>query len=484
MFSSTVSVLGYGITILSITMLFPALVSFGYGEINETISFMFSFIVTFFVGIALIISNKGNDIILNLRSIVLITILVWPTMALFACIPFILSESSLTFTDAFFESISGITTNGASVISDISNATKGIIIWRSLLQWFGGFGTILLGISFFSLIGVGGLNLFHSSMPKSERDTVSHRFWQSLKTLWWIYILLTIICAISLDFAGMGLFDAISHSFSTISTGGFTTRTGGIEEFNSQYINSVLIIFMILASINSTLYWAIINLKFRELFREGETIYFLSIIIIFMVIIIIINILSSNFMTFNEVNNNLFNIVSSISTTGFSVGSSDLNFYNFSFLAFTFCCLMLIGGSSISTTGGIKQLRFIVFFKLTYRELFKLSHPHGVTSINYMGKAIDEISLRSTWGFLMMFISLIIILSMLFSICGFNFYDSFILTVLNVSNTGAGLPLLSQTLNYSNMTDFIKWVIILTQIITKVEIILFIIFLSATFWRN
>ena len=484
MFLTAVWILGWSTTILSGLMIFPALISFGFSENDVAFSFLFSFGLSLFAGIGLILTARGSVSIIDTRTTILLSVLIWPTISLFSCIPFMLSGSAESFVDAYFESVSGIVTSGSTIFSNVTDLPKGILFWRGMLQWIGGFSTILLVLSFFSLAGIGGMNLFHSSMPRSERDTVVHRFWQSIKSLWWVYLILTVICAFSLRIAGMDLFDSVVHAFSTISTGGFSTHSNSISYFNNYAIEIVLIIFMILGALNFTLYWAFVNGQWKEFFRDGETIYFFIFLFLSSLIGVIFLIYFSYF-TLNEgIRFVIFNVVSSISTTGFHLSSNEFIFSQYNIFPVLLSLLMLIGGASVSTAGGVKQLRIIVFFKLTFRELFKLSHPHGVTSINYMGKSIDEKSLRSTWGFLMTFISLLAICSVFFGLCGLNLEQSLTLTVATVSNTGAGLNMISPDQLYFEMSDTLKWLVIFSQYIGRIEVIVILIVINPIFWRK
>ncbi len=474
---------GWSILFLSLSMIFPSLISFAYSEIDVALSFIISLSLGMFSGVALILAAQGNKYNFNTKVIIVITIFIWPILGVFSSLPFLFSETLTNFSDAFFESISGITSSGSSVIINISETSKGIIFWRSFLQWIGGFLTILLAISVLSLMRIGGINLFHSSFQKSDRDTAVHRFIQASKSLWWIYIVLTIFCGVALSVFGMKPFDALIHSLSTISTGGFSSREGGINEFSSIAIELVICLFMLLGALNFTLYWAIANGKWNDIFSEGEFRYLIVIIIFFLFIVFIVSFGFLGFFSTEILRFSLFNIISSITTTGYH-----LNYYgeqfSFSIFYILFILLMLIGGASVSTSGGIKILRLIVFFKLTFSELFKLSHPNAVFPINYMNKSIDENSLRSAWGFLMTFISVFVITTLFFSICGLGFIDSFSLSALSLTNTGAGTNLLFLSKSYFEMNIFLKWIIIFSQLIGKIEIILLMIFFSPNFWRN
>ena len=372
--------------------------------------------------------------------------------------------------------------SGASVIIDISLAPKGVLLWRSLLQWIGGFITILLAISVLSLMRIGGMDLFHSSLQKSDRDTALHRFIQASKSLWWIYIVLTIACGFCLITFGMSPFDSVIHALSTISTGGFSSKNQGINEFSSIYIELIICIFMLAGSLNFTLYWAVANAKWNEVIREGELRYLVGIVIIYFIICFFILFSYTNSDISESFRVSLFNTISSISTTGYYLSSTDNKFIPVMYILFV--SLMLIGGASVSTSGGVKQLRLIVFFKLTFSELFKLTHPNAVYPISYMKKTIDESSLRRTWGFLMTFISIFVIISVLFTFFGLSFIDALSLTVLSLTNSGAGAELLSISQQYYEMDNIIKWIIIITQLLGRVEIMLLLIFLSPNFWRN
>ena len=483
MISTLLCTFGWSILFISLSMMIPALISFSYNENTVAFSFIFSSLLGLFSGVALLLASRGSKYIFNTKVVIIFTIFLWPLFGLFSSLPFMFSDILSDFTDAFFESISGITSSGASVIKDISNAPKGILLWRSLLQWIGGFITIILAISVLSLMRIGGMDLFHSSLQKSDRDTAFHRFIQASKSLWWLYLLITIICGFSLTIFGMSPFDSVIHALSTISTGGFSSKSLGINEFSSISIELVICIFMLLGSLNFTLYWAVANGKWKEVLSEGELKYLIGIIIIYLIIGIFISLTYTNNNIAESFRVSLFNILSSVTTTGYYLISKDNSNYT-SIMYILFATLMLIGGASVSTSGGVKLLRLIVFFKLTFSELFKLTHPHAVYPINYMNKNIDESSLRRTWSFLMTFISIFVIISVLYSLFGLNFTDSLSLTIISLTNTGAGAQLLSMSIPFFEMNTIVKWIIIISQILGRIEIMLLLIFISPNFWRN
>ncbi|MBL41625.1 MAG: hypothetical protein CMM49_03065 [Rhodospirillaceae bacterium] len=483
MISTLLFSFGWSILFISLAMFFPALISFSYNEISVAFSFIFSSSLGLFSGVALLLASRGSEYNFSTKVIIIFTIFVWPLLGLFSSLPFLFSDIFVHFTDAFFESMSGITSSGSSIIIDVSKSPKGILFWRSLLQWIGGFLTIILAISVLSLMRIGGMDLFHSSLQKSDRDTAVHRFIQASKSLWWIYLLLTVVCSFSLIIFGMSPFDSVVHALSTVSTGGFSSKTLGINEFSSLTIEFIICIFMLLGSLNFTLYWAVANGKWRELTNEGELKYLIGIIIIYFIVSIFVFLTYTNNQITESLRVSVFNIISSVTTTGYYLIPNENYIYN-SIMYILFISLMLIGGASVSTSGGVKQLRLIVFFKLTFSELFKLTHPNGVYPINYMKKNIDENSLRRTWSFLMTFISIFVLISILFSLVGLGFVDSLSLSTLSLTNTGAGAQLLSLSIPYYEMDKIVKWIIIISQLLGRIEIMLLLIFISPNFWRN
>ena len=472
-------IIGFLLTALSIIMCIPTVIDAYYGN-DEWQVFIFTSLICLFVGIILILANKSNDFSLSIRQAFLLTTLSWIFIALFGCIPFIFSDLQLSFTNAFFESMSGITTTGSTVISGLDSLPRGILIWRSLLQWIGGIGIIIIAISILPILKIGGMQLFHTESSDSS-EKVLPRAGQIAKAIGTIYFGLTFLCAFFLWFYGMSFFDAIAHSMTTIATGGFSTSDNSIGKFNSLYIEIIISIFMILGSLPFVLYLQAVRGNILLLFKDSQVQFF--IMLVFSAILIVTfwkYQTSANF--FDNFRSSFFNTISIFTGTGYSTQ----NFNNWGpFITVLFLFLMVIGGCAGSTTCGIKIFRLQILYQSARVQIFKLLNPHGVSVSKYNKMPVSESITSSVMGYFFMFIISYIIITLILSFIGNDFLTSLSGAATSLANVGPGLGnVIGPSKTFAGLSDMTKWVLIIGMLTGRLELLSVIIILTPSFWKN
>jgi trk system potassium uptake protein TrkH len=484
MVSTHINVLGWAAAVLAAFMLLPAALSFSVAEPAVGAAFATGAGLTLFIGGTGVIATRGTERRVDLRGGFMAATLLWILLPALASIPFVLSGVFASFTDAYFEALSGFTTNGASIIGDIETMPQGILLWRALLQWLGGFASVLFAIALLSFGGVGGMNLFATTMPRGDRETLFGRTKKVARALWWIYVGLTALCILSLVVVGMTPFDATAHALSTISTGGFSTKNGGIAAFDSIAVEIVLMVFMLIGALNFALLWALGRGRAQALRKDVETRYLLAIVASATAFIVGTLVVSHYFSFDGALRPALFDVISSITTTGFAAGSDVTTGVLPVIVPVMLMGLMLIGGATGSTAGGMRLMRLVVFFKLAGRELSRLSYPHGVVRLRYAGQIIDEPTLRSVWGQLMMFLSFLALAALVFGALGFDLQGALALAATNLSTSGAGLSLTAPDLSYPEFSDATKWALNATMIFGRLELLVVLVLFTRAYWRN
>ncbi len=466
---------------LGLSMLAPLIVSIIYSD-GSFFSLLYSFIITSGSGIVLFfLIKRGDYTSLSQREGMAIVTLSWLSAGFFGSLPFLFSGSIPNITNAYFESISGFTTTGASIISNIESLPKGILLWRSLTQWMGGMGIIVLSIAILPFLGVGGMQLYKAEIPSPIVDKLQPRISETAKTLWKVYLFITLL-EIGLLFLGrMPLFDSICHAFCTMPTGGFSTQNGSIAQFNSAYFEGVITVFMILAGINFSLHFKFLKGAFRVFDRDPECRVFISILVI-LIILVTFNIYGPIYHSLSHAfRHAAFQVTSIITTTGF-VTSNYANWPALSQIILLLC--MFIGAMAGSTGGAIKIMRIILLAKHGYREIFRLVHPHAVRPIKLGGKPVPEEVLNSIWGFFILYLTLFIVAVIIMSSIGLDIITSFASVAATIGNIGPGFGLVGPVNNYLPVPDLGKWVLIFCMILGRLEIYTVIIMLAPAYWRK
>jgi len=470
---------GVLLIILGFFMIAPVIVQLIYDEFNGT--FIYSSIVTIFIGTLFLLSNLDQDRKLNLQQAFLLTSLSWISIAIFGSLPFIFSSLELTFSDAFFESMSGITTTGSTVIGDLNNAPKAILIWRSLLQWLGGIGIVVMAITVMPLLNVGGMQLF-----KLESGDTTEKILPKTREIAFnivsIYFFLSSVCAVSYFFAGMNIFDSIAHAMTTIATGGFSTYSESIGYFQNPKIEIVSIIFIILGSIPFIAYIKYLS-GTKNIFITDTQIKSFIKIIFFSILILFLYLVIFN-KSFSEISlrSISFNVISILTGTGYVTQSFD-GWGNFPLIFFLI--LMFIGGCAGSTTCGIKIFRVQILYLFIKNQLKKIIYPRGIFIIKYDNNNVNEKFMASIISFIYLYIVIFFIIAALLSLSGLDFTTSISGAATSISNVGPGLgELIGPNGNFSQLPDFSKWVLSVGMILGRLELFAILVLFLPSFWQK
>jgi trk system potassium uptake protein TrkH len=474
--------LGAFLFILGLTMLVPLACSLYYGE-TDLWCFILSVGITSGTGGALYFAcrPRGEKNVISHREGFLIVSAGWIFASFFGGLPYMIHGALPALTDAYFETMSGFTTTGATVINKIEALPHGILLWRSMTQWLGGMGIIVLSVAILPFLGVGGRQLFRAELPGPVKDKLVPRIAETARSLWIVYIIITIAGFILLLFGGMSAFDAVNHIFCAMATGGFSTKDSSIAWFNSAYIDGVFIVFMLLAGINFTLHYQVLTGNFRSFFRNSELQFFLGTVLVVTALITVdlrLNVFAEIGKAFRYA---LFQTSSIITTTGFVTD----NFARWpAFSQIILVILMFIGGSAGSTGGGIKCVRLLLILKDSYRELYRLIHPHAVTQVKLDNMTVPPDVMKSIWGFFALYIGLAILATILMSSLGLDMLTSFASVAATIGNIGPGLGLVHPASTYSEVPTLGKWILSFCMLVGRLEIYTVLVLLIPEFWKK
>ena len=402
-------------------------------------------------------------------------------MSLFGALPFVISGAIPSYTNAFFETMSGFTTTGASILTDIEKVAPGLLFWRSLTQWLGGMGIIVLSIAILPLLGIGGMQLFVAEVPGPTKDKIHPRVKETAKRLWVIYFMLTFAEMALLYLGGMNFFDSINHAFTTMATGGFSTKNASIAYYTSPFIQYVMILFMFLAGTNFTIHYYVLHRKFSVLKTNNEFRFYLIFIIICALIIGLIHQPHVAFKFEESVRNALFHVVSLVTTTGF-VTSDYENWAPFSRMIFF--VLLFIGGCAGSTGGGIKIVRHLLLYKNSLLELKRLVHPRAVIPTRLNKKAISFEIISNVQAFFIFYILIFIFGSIVLSMLGLDFITSLGAVATCLGNVGPGIGTVGPVNNFAHLPDLVKWFLSFLMLLGRLELFTVLIIFSPAFWKR
>ena len=464
------------VMLFSVSFVFPMIVSIIYKDSALSI-FIYTFLFVFFLGLIGWFFSRGDDRELGQKDGFIIITFFWLVLSFAGSIPFIIS--GMGFIDSFFESMSGITTTGATILTGLDSLPESILFYRQLLQWMGGMGLIVLAIAVMPLLGIGGGQLYKTEIPGAMNDQkMTPRIKETAQALWAIYLGLTICCALLYFLAGMNPFDAISHSLSTVSIGGFSTHDESIGYFNSSFIEAICIIFMLLSAFSFTLhYFAIYKKKPLKYFYDPELRFFLSIMALIFVISLLINQFSNN--NDGSIKDLLFHSVSIVTTTGFSIG--DPSEWHSS-IGFLFLVGAFIGACSGSVGGGVKSWRVLIMINYARINLMKMIHPNAVISLKIGSKTVEDEVATSVWGFFSIYVISFMVLLLALLMTGLDFESSFSAIGACLNNLGPGLGEVSQT--YQSVTPAGKLILSFAMILGRLEIFTLLVLFTPMFWRG
>ena len=472
--------IGILLIVLGLSMLAPYSMQVVYKENSH--SFISSSCVTIFIGILCILANLEKDLKLNLRQTFLFSTLAWVTVAIFGSLPFVLSNQTFSFSDAFFESMSGITTTGATIISDLDNSPKSILLWRAIMQWLGGIGIVVMAITILPLLKVGGMQLFKMEGPDST-EKILPRTIEVAAIIISTYIILTLFCGFFYWIFGMTVFDSVCHAMTTIATGGFSTHNDSIGFFKNSNIEIVASLFIILGSIPFISY-----LKFsqgnKKIFFQDVQIKGLIYLLAFSILVIFLYLLFINYEgnLFEKVRISSFNVISILSGTGYVTDDFGL-WGEFSLIFFLF--LMFIGGCAGSTACGIKIFRLQMLLIFLKNQVRKLIYPNSVIITKYNNLKISDDFIRSVIIFIFSFLFIFLIIAMLLSISGLDFVTSISGAASSISNVGPGLgEIIGPDGNYKSLPDLSKWILATGMLLGRLELFAVLVLFFPSFWRN
>tara|TARA_B100001057_G_scaffold464236_1_gene519218 strand:- start:11658 stop:13034 length:1377 start_codon:yes stop_codon:yes gene_type:complete len=458
-------------------MLIPIIAQYLYKEIDS--SFFGASLVTVIFGTLFFLSNLDHEKKLNLHQAFLLTSLSWLSIAIFGSLPFVFSSINFSFTNAFFESMSGITTTGSTIISNLENMPKGILLWRAILQWLGGIGIIVMAITLMPIMNVGGMQLFKISNNDSSEKILPKSKEVALRLIY-IYSGLTVLCATSYKILGMNLFDSVTHSMTTIATGGFSNYNESIGFFDSFPIEISAMIFIILGSFPFIAYIKFLSGNKKIFFSDIQIKSFIKIIVISIVILTIYLIISkSNQLDFRSI---FFNVISILTGTGYV--NAQFDSWG-SFPIIIFMVLMFIGGCAGSTTCGIKIFRVQILYSFISNQLKKIIYPKGVFVLKYNQSSVDNKFIASIISFIYMYLVIFFILTALLSLTGLDFITSISGAATSISNVGPGLgSTIGPNGDFSSLPDVSKWILSMGMILGRLELFAILVLFLPSFWRN
>jgi trk system potassium uptake protein TrkH len=473
--------IGLLVFFVGLTMALALLVSVVYKE-PSTWDLAASMVITCGSGLILFLITKGEEVShLSHRDGVAIVTFGWFIAGAVGALPFLVSGSIDNFTDAYFESVSGFTTTGASILSDIEKLPKGILMWRSIISWLGGMGIIVLSIAILPFLGIGGMQLYKAEVPSPVVDKLKPRISDTAKVLWKVYILLTAVQILLLLGGGMSLFDSVCHAFCTMPTCGFSPKNKSIAHYDSPYFDGVIIVFMLLASFNFSLHYRLLKGEVGIFGQDPECRVFLAIVGI-LILLVTLDTYGSVYPSLTQAfRYAAFQVSSLISTTGFVTADYD------TWPSLSKCLLVLsmfFGGMAGSTAGGIKTVRLIVMAKHAYQEVFRIIHPHAVRAVKLGGKPVPGDILSGIWGFFFLFLTIHMISTLILAALGLDPISAFSAVSACIFNVGPGLGSVGPTQNFLAVPFLGKWVLIVGMILGRLEIYTVIVLFMPEYWRK
>jgi len=474
-------IIGTLLSFLSLAMVIPALLDIYDGDI-AWVDFAYSACLTSFFGVLLMLAYRGSEYeILGIRENFILTVSCWLTLSLFAALPFAFSSLPITTTDALFETVSGLTTTGATALIGLENAPRGILLWRSLLQWLGGVGIIVMAMTILPTLHIGGMQLFQSeSSDRSEK--ILPRVSQISSAIFSAYLFLSLTCCLLYWMTGMSFFDAICHMMATVSTAGFSTYDASFEAFNNPLVELVAIVFMLLGGCTLLVVIRFLHGDIKAFVNDTQIRAFFKIIGVATCIMTVYLWLNDTYGFWDSLRHSAFNVTAIITTTGFA--SSDFSNWG-SFVMVFFLMLMFIGGCTGSTSGGIKIFRFQILYKAAKIQLAQLRYPSGVFVPTYNGKALKEQALLSVLAFFALYILSFVILTLGLTCCQLDITTCLSGSASALGNVGPGLgAVIGPAGNYSSFPDMAKWMMIVGMLVGRLELLTVLVLFTPGFWKT
>lgn len=481
-FAVVARILGVLLMLFSMLANLPSiLVSFLYGD-GEVSSFWTSAMITFATGFTLWLVTLRSKKELRTRDGFLVVTLFWTVLSTFGALPFLFSlDVRLSVTDAIFESFSGLTTTGATVITGLDVLPKSILFYRAQLQWLGGMGIVALAVAVLPMLGIGGMQLYRAESPGPvKNDNLVPRLAETAKALWYIYLGLTVSCALAYWAAGMNLFDAICHSFTTVAIGGFSNYDASIGYFDSNIVNLIAVAFMFLAGINFALHFTAWQRRsLIQYVRDPETKFYAAVLAGIALFTIIVLYATETYDMQNSFIHGLFQTVSIATTTGYT--TADFNAWPYA-LPYLLIYASIIGACAGSTGGGMKVIRILLIFKQGIREVKRLIHPNAIISVKLGRRMVPDRVIESVWGFFAVYVMVYMALLIMLLAMGMEVLTAFSAVGASLNNLGPGLE--GVAANYANISDPAKWVLCLAMLLGRLEIFTLLVLFLPMFWRR
>ena len=481
-YKAIIRIVGFMLMLFSLSVFAPLLICF-FTQDKGFHGFLITGLLEFATGFFGWFCLRKQKPVLKTREGFLIVVIIWVVLSLFAALPFYFVESvHLSYVDALFEAVSGLTTTGATIITHIQSLPYSILFYRQQLQFLGGMGIVVLAIAVLPMLGIGGMQLYRAEKPEPLKENkLTPRITETAKALWLLYLSLTVLCALSYWIAGMNFFDAIGESFATISTGGFSMHDNNFAFYHSNTILLLSMLFMFLGGTSFTLHFLAFQRRSLIIYwKDIEFRYYVWIIVIVAFFTIAITSLYKVYPTFERsLMNSLFTVVSMVTTTGFT----NAEFGNWpSFIPMLLMMVAICGACVGSTAGGVKVMRFILVFKQSMREIKRLIHPNGVYSIKFGRYPLEVKTIEAMWGFIAIFIASFAVLLLALMATGMDLITAFTAVVDTLANVGAGIGVLSTT--FSEVTMPAKWLLMLSMIAGRLEIFTLLLLFTPAFWRS
>lgn len=473
-------ILGFLLVIEGIAILIAGVVAILYNG-SDVVAFLLSTLITAGTGLIILAATRKARKEIGKREGFIIVTMVWVLFSFFGGLPFILSNSIPDLTDAFFETMSGFTTTGSSILNDIESLPHGILFWRSMTQWLGGMGIIVLSLAILPIFGIGGMQLFAAEVPGPVADKLSPRINSTAKSLWLIYVFFTFLETLLLWIGGMTLFDAINHSFTTMATGGYSTKQASIAYWTSPFIQYVITIFMMIAGTNFTISYLMFTGKFRKAIDNEELRYYLFFIAFFTLIIFSGLVISTQLGVEQAFRDSIFQVVTIITTTGYAT----VDYLHWTpFLTMVLFALFFFGGSAGSTGGGLKIMRIVLLFKNSYYELRRIIHPNAIVPVRFNNKPVSEQIINNVLAFFMFYFVIFFVSSIILMLVIPDLPSSMGAVATSLGNIGPGLGLYGPAENFSALHPAGKWFLSFLMLIGRLELFTVLVLFSPVFWKK
>ncbi len=475
-------ILGILLALFSLSVLPPIIVSWWYQD-GATQPFIDAFVLLLVTGLLLWFPVRRHRKELKVRDGFMVVVMFWVGLGLAGAVPFYLAKvPDMTFTDAVFESISGLTTTGATVLTGLDDLPKGVLFYRQFLSWLGGMGIVVLAVAILPLLGVGGMQLFRAETPGPMKDAkLTPRIAETAKALWYVYFAITVVCALAFRWAGMSWFDAIGHSFTTISLGGYSTHDASIRFFHSPTIEMITVFFMVVSGMNFSLHFlAWRSRSVKKYWTDAEVRTYLLLLaataLIVMVYLLVSGTVSNLDRAFQLA---LFQTVSIGTSAGFT--TADFSVWP-GFVPILLLIVSFVGGCAGSTGGGMKVIRVMLLFKQGYREVLRLIHPSAIFSIKINGKTLPASVVGAVWGFFALYVFCFTVMYLFLMATGLDIITSFSAVTACINNMGPGLGEVAA--NFGSINAPAKWMLCLAMLLGRLEIFTLFVVLTPAFWRR